>query len=254
VHDPACADVEEGEHVQPLKGGRHHDEEVAGDDGSGMIAEEGRPGLRRAAITTSRSRRHVASHRARETVGPRFTRSSAAMRSSPQVWLCVAMSAMSRRAAIGMRGRPRCRDFTRQKRRKRSRCHRQASPVGQSLRARASRRSARAARVRFGKRLPCGAVEPGVRYNRPAASGEINSRRPIARATGTSDAATARVQRRGRATLEHVWRWYRDQSLAQCFGSRLALALILAGHRSHRSQSTTHGTEHLTDIDSKAAD
>ena len=26
----ACADAEEDEHVQPLKGGRHHDEEVAG--------------------------------------------------------------------------------------------------------------------------------------------------------------------------------------------------------------------------------
>jgi hypothetical protein len=43
VHDPACADVDEDEHIQPLKGGRHHDEEVAGEDRIGMIVEEGRP-------------------------------------------------------------------------------------------------------------------------------------------------------------------------------------------------------------------
>lgn len=44
------------------------------------------------------------------------------MRSSPQVRFWVA--AMSRRTSVGMRGRPRRRDFSRQKRRKRSRCHR----------------------------------------------------------------------------------------------------------------------------------
>jgi len=43
VHDPACADVEKDEHVQPLEGGRHHDEEVAGEDGAGVIVEECRP-------------------------------------------------------------------------------------------------------------------------------------------------------------------------------------------------------------------
>jgi hypothetical protein len=45
VHDSACADVEEGEDVQPLKGGRHHDDEVAGEDATGMIVEERRPRL-----------------------------------------------------------------------------------------------------------------------------------------------------------------------------------------------------------------
>ena len=43
VHDPACADVEKDEHVQSLEGGRHHDEEVAGEDGAGVIVEECRP-------------------------------------------------------------------------------------------------------------------------------------------------------------------------------------------------------------------
>ena len=45
LHDPAGADVEEDEDVQPLKGGRHHDEEVAGEDGAGMIAQERGPRL-----------------------------------------------------------------------------------------------------------------------------------------------------------------------------------------------------------------
>ena len=43
VHDPACADVEDDEDVQPLKGGGHHDEEVAGEYGAGLIAEERGP-------------------------------------------------------------------------------------------------------------------------------------------------------------------------------------------------------------------
>jgi hypothetical protein len=43
VHDLACADVEDDEDVQPLKGGGHHDEEVAGEYGAGMIAEERGP-------------------------------------------------------------------------------------------------------------------------------------------------------------------------------------------------------------------
>ena len=65
VHHPACADVEEDEDVQPSKGGRNHDEEVAGEHGAGMIVEERRPWLGRSAATTSRPWRHVASHRAR---------------------------------------------------------------------------------------------------------------------------------------------------------------------------------------------
>src|SRR4029434_5601629 len=45
VHDLACADVEDDEDVQPLKGGGHHDEEVAGEYGAGMIAEARGPRL-----------------------------------------------------------------------------------------------------------------------------------------------------------------------------------------------------------------
>jgi hypothetical protein len=51
VHDPACADVEDDEDLQSLKGGGHYDEEVAGQYGAGMIAEERRPRLGRSATT-----------------------------------------------------------------------------------------------------------------------------------------------------------------------------------------------------------
>ena len=51
-----------------------------------------------------------------ETVRPSLRRSSAAMRSSPYVRLAVAISAMSRWSSTGIRGRPRGRDFARQKR------------------------------------------------------------------------------------------------------------------------------------------
>ena len=53
-----------------------------------------------------------------ESVRPSFTRSSAAMRSSPQVWSFAVISAMSRCTSTGMRGRARGRDFRRQRRRK----------------------------------------------------------------------------------------------------------------------------------------
>ena len=53
VHDPACADVEEDEHIESLKSGRDHDEEVAGEDSAGVIVEECRPCLSRSATSTS---------------------------------------------------------------------------------------------------------------------------------------------------------------------------------------------------------
>jgi hypothetical protein len=45
VHDSACANVENHEDVQPLKGGGYYDEGVAGKDDAGVIVEEGRPRL-----------------------------------------------------------------------------------------------------------------------------------------------------------------------------------------------------------------
>jgi hypothetical protein len=53
-----------------------------------------------------------------ESVKSSFRRSSAAIRSSPHVRLCIAISTMSRCTSVGMRGRPRGRDFRHQKRRK----------------------------------------------------------------------------------------------------------------------------------------
>jgi len=45
MHDAACADVEDDKDVQPLKGSRDHDEEVTGENGAGMIAQERGPCL-----------------------------------------------------------------------------------------------------------------------------------------------------------------------------------------------------------------
>jgi hypothetical protein len=67
--------------------------------------------------------------------------------------------------------------------------------AAQSSRARASRQTARAGRVRFGRRCPCGAVGPGVRYNRRAASGGTDFRPPVAFGNGASAAAGAIGQR-----------------------------------------------------------
>jgi hypothetical protein len=55
---------------------------------------------------------------------PIFSKSSSAMRSSPQVVLLMAVSRMSFCKAAGIRGRPRGRDFHFQKRRNPLRCQR----------------------------------------------------------------------------------------------------------------------------------
>ena len=49
VHDSACANVENHEDVQPLKGGGYYDEGVAGEDDAAVIVEEGRLRLGRTA-------------------------------------------------------------------------------------------------------------------------------------------------------------------------------------------------------------
>ena len=45
MHDAACADVEDDKDVPPLKGSRDRDEEVTGENGAGMIAQERGPCL-----------------------------------------------------------------------------------------------------------------------------------------------------------------------------------------------------------------
>ena len=64
VHDPTCGDVKEDEHVQPLKRGRHHQEEVAREQGACMILKEG-AGLGRSTVAWPRSLPYVATHGAR---------------------------------------------------------------------------------------------------------------------------------------------------------------------------------------------
>ena len=124
VHDSACADVEHHEDVQPLKGRGHDDEEVASQHDASIIVEECCPRLGKSATSAPGPRRHVPSHRTRRERLTELTQSSAAIRSSPQVWFFAAIYAISCCTSAGIRGRPRGRDFRRQKRRNRSRCHR----------------------------------------------------------------------------------------------------------------------------------
>jgi hypothetical protein len=47
MHDAPCPDLHQEEHIESSKPGRHHDQEIAGDDGLGMIADKRPPVLRR---------------------------------------------------------------------------------------------------------------------------------------------------------------------------------------------------------------
>ena len=66
VDDPPGRDVEDDEHVDALKRGGHHHEEVAGHHGAGVTAKKCRPRLRPpAAGARPRPTRHVAANRSR---------------------------------------------------------------------------------------------------------------------------------------------------------------------------------------------
>jgi hypothetical protein len=45
VHDSACSDFHDQEKVEDAKRGRHDNEEIAGHDGLGVVADEGHPTL-----------------------------------------------------------------------------------------------------------------------------------------------------------------------------------------------------------------
>src|SRR5271165_4639765 len=47
MHDAPCPDLHEDEHIESSKPSGHHDQEIAGDDGLGMIADKRPPVLRR---------------------------------------------------------------------------------------------------------------------------------------------------------------------------------------------------------------
>lgn len=101
----------------------------------------------------------------------------------------------------GNAGRPRCRDFRRQNRRKSSRCHRtsvrthdrqELTPIDES----------RGGRVRCATQRQSVSVGPGARCNTRAACGERGSRPPVAFGTGASAVAGATGQRGERAPFE----------------------------------------------------
>jgi hypothetical protein len=50
MHDTPCPDLHQEEHIESSKPGSHHGQEIAGDDGLGMIADKRLPVLRRGPV------------------------------------------------------------------------------------------------------------------------------------------------------------------------------------------------------------
>jgi hypothetical protein len=122
VHDLPGRDVQDDENTDALKRAGHHHEEVAGQDGAGVVPKERRPGL--GAGADGRPARHVASNRSRRQ---RETKLQPELRRDSLLALCPIGGRHVGDELLqlaGIRGRPRGRDFTCQNRRYMSRCQR----------------------------------------------------------------------------------------------------------------------------------
>ena len=76
MHDAPCPDLHQEEHIESSKPGGHHDQEIAGDDGLGMIADKRPPVLRRGppAASSLRFGRPIGAHRTRRNVDTQLHR------------------------------------------------------------------------------------------------------------------------------------------------------------------------------------
>jgi hypothetical protein len=141
VEEAATAYLERDKDVEDAEGRGHHHTEITGHECLGMSAHERRPALptgpgRGSSSVRPRSiyRRTMRGHTRR----PRLRRSSAAMRSSPQVGLSRAMAAISSWISAGSSGQP-GHDRQHQNSRNALRCHR--TSVGGCTIVRASRQA-----------------------------------------------------------------------------------------------------------------
>jgi len=125
VDQPPAPHLQRHEDVQDPERRGHRDAAVTGDEGLGVIPDEGGPPLSRrpAPFPAGPAARVPADGAGGETRIPTFRSSSAAIRSSPQVGLLRAIAIINRWRSVGSRGRP-GRDRQRQRRRNASRCHR----------------------------------------------------------------------------------------------------------------------------------
>jgi hypothetical protein len=76
MHDAPCPDLHQEEHIESSKPGRHHDQEIAGDNGLGMIADKRPPVLRRGPPVASSLRfgRPIGADRTRRNVDTQLHR------------------------------------------------------------------------------------------------------------------------------------------------------------------------------------
>jgi hypothetical protein len=83
MHDTPCPDLHQKEHIESSETGGHYDQEIAGDDGLGVIANKRPPVLRTGPLGASSLRfwRPIGAHCAWRNIDS-FTESSAATRAS----------------------------------------------------------------------------------------------------------------------------------------------------------------------------
>ena len=99
-------DLDDDEDVEGTECGGDHHEEVAGYHNLGMVADKGQPALFRVRLTPGLSwRRYLPTVRGESSMVS-MSFNSLTMRSSPQVGFSAAISRISLRNSLGMRGLP----------------------------------------------------------------------------------------------------------------------------------------------------
>jgi hypothetical protein len=121
MNETSGSDLERDEHIQNAEACRHGNEEVASYRLAGMIAEKGGPALVFRSERARRRLRYLPTVRGESRIWS-FSKSSSAIRSSPQVGFSAAMRRIKPLTSADTCGRSTGRDFQRQKRRKAARC------------------------------------------------------------------------------------------------------------------------------------
>jgi hypothetical protein len=167
MHDAPCPDLHQEEHLESSEPGGHYDQEIAGDDGLGVIANKRPPVLRTGPRVASslRFRRPIGAHWARRNIDTQLHRKLRCHARLAQVGFSCAPT-MSLRMLSGSRGRP-ARDFHFQNNLKPLRC-RLISVSGLKAPFQLHRRDQRM-RERDERSRSIASVGPGSPHRRPAA-------------------------------------------------------------------------------------
>ena len=123
MKNTSACNFHDDEDIDQLESCHHNDKEISGNDCLSVVMHERHPALRWVGRMLG-CFGHVAPNGARRNSDSDFQQQFVGKRSSPQVGLFVAISAISLCKCSGTRGRPRDRDFHFQNRRKPLRCQR----------------------------------------------------------------------------------------------------------------------------------